>query len=77
MEFKDNSALNHPSTINPGFPPIKITTEPQNHQNRAKMVRVAWRLFITARQFKQKNQNWCANHALPSGRECTAKRFFF
>ena len=31
----------------------KIASEPHNHENRTIMVRVAWRKFITARQFKQ------------------------
>jgi len=43
------------------FYPIRITPEPTKHQNRVNLTRVAWRVFMTAKQFITKPRNWIAS----------------
>jgi len=40
------------------FTPIKIAPEHTEHQNRVNSTCVAWRVFITAKQFITKPRNW-------------------
>jgi len=50
MKFKGSPTSIHPSIINPSFPSDQNHPKISNHWNRTRVIRVVWRVFITAGQ---------------------------
>jgi len=65
--------INHSVELH--FSPIRITPEHTEHQNRANSTRVAWWVFITAKQFIEKPRNWVAGLWRLAVPGFTARRF--
>jgi len=65
--------INHSVELH--FSPIRIIPKHTEHQNRANSTRVAWRVFITARQFIEKPRNWVAGLWRLAVPGFTARRF--
>jgi len=61
--------------MGPHFSPIRITLEHLEHQNWINLTWVAWRVFITAKQFITKPRNWVAGLWRLAVQGFTARRF--
>jgi len=59
------------------FPSFNKGPKSRKPQNRVTFARVTWRMFITARPFKQKPKKLGDKHASPSGQGRAARRFLF
>jgi len=55
--------------------PFRNLPDTEKHANIVNSTRVAWQVFITARQFIRKLKNWVCNHVSLGSNARAARRF--